>query len=94
MRPCLRTHPIMTLPTAAGRMAGQWRASALLAFMGVAGRPAIEANFRHAMVLSRGDSTVFVTSPLSSGLLAAAAIAIALIMLPAIRPKREEALKE
>ena len=55
---------------------------------------AIEANFRHAMVLSRGDSTVFVTSPLSSGLLAAAAIAIALIMLPAIRPKREEALKE
>jgi len=60
--------------------------------MGVAGRPAIEANFRHAMVLSRGDSTVFVTSPLSSGLLAAAAIA--LIMLPAIRPKREEALKE
>jgi TctA family transporter len=56
--------------------------------------PAIEENFRRAMVLSRGDSTVFLTSPLSSGLLAAAAVAIVLITLPAIRSKREEALKE
>ena len=54
--------------------------------------PAIEENFRRAMVLSRGDSTVFLTSPLSGGLLAAAAIA--LIMLPTIRSKREEALKD
>jgi putative tricarboxylic transport membrane protein len=56
--------------------------------------PAIEENFRRAMVLSRGDSTVFLTSPLSAGLLAAAAIAVLLIMMPAIRSKREEALKE
>jgi putative tricarboxylic transport membrane protein len=56
--------------------------------------PAIKENFRRAMVLSRGDSTVFLTSPLSGGLLAAAAIAIALIMLPTIRSKREEALKD
>jgi len=56
--------------------------------------PAIEENFRRAMVLSRGDSTVFLTSPLSGGLLAAAVIAIVLITLPAIRSKREEALKE
>jgi TctA family transporter len=56
--------------------------------------PAIEENFRRAMVLSRGDSTVFLTSPLSGGLLAAAAVAIVLIMLPTIRSKREEALKE
>src|SRR5205823_1191097 len=56
--------------------------------------PAIEENFRRAMVLSRGDGTVFLTSPLSSGLLAAAAVAVVLITLPAIRSKREEALKE
>ena len=56
--------------------------------------PAIEENFRRAMVLSRGDASVFLTSPLSAGLLAAAAVAVILIMLPAIRTRREEALQE
>jgi TctA family transporter len=56
--------------------------------------PAIEENVRRAMVLSRGDATVFLTSPLSAALLAAAAIAVVLIMLPTIRTRREEALQE
>jgi TctA family transporter len=56
--------------------------------------PAIEENFRRAMVLSRGDATALLTSPLSASLLAAAAIAILLIMLPTIRARREEALQE
>ena len=56
--------------------------------------PAIEENFRRAMVLSRGDVSVFLTSPLSAGLLAAAVIAVILIMLPTIRTRREEALQE
>src|SRR5438876_6467492 len=56
--------------------------------------PAIEENFRRAMVLSRGDVSVFLTSPLSAALLAAAAIAVILIMLPTIRTRREEALQE
>jgi TctA family transporter len=37
---------------------------------------------------------VLLTSPISAGLLAAAAIAIVLIMLPTIRARREEALQE
>ncbi|MEZ5764128.1 MAG: tripartite tricarboxylate transporter permease [Xanthobacteraceae bacterium] len=56
--------------------------------------PQIEENFRRAMLLSRGDATVFVTSPLSGSLLAIAAIAIILITLPQIKATREEALKE
>jgi putative tricarboxylic transport membrane protein len=56
--------------------------------------PQIEENFRRAMLLSRGDATVFVTSPLSGTLLAIAAIAVVLIALPQIRSTREEALKE
>ena len=55
---------------------------------------AMEENFRRAMVLSRGDASVFFTSPLSASLLAAAAIAVLLIALPNIRSKRDEALKE
>jgi len=56
--------------------------------------PQIEENFRRAMLLSRGDATVFFTSPLSASLLAIAAIAVILITLPQIRSTREEALKE
>jgi putative tricarboxylic transport membrane protein len=56
--------------------------------------PAIEENFRRAMVLSRGDVTVLFTSPLSASPLAVAAIAVILITLPAIRSRREEALQE
>ncbi len=56
--------------------------------------PQIEENFRRAMLLSRGDATVFFTSPLSGTLLAIAAIAVVLIALPQIRSTREEALKE
>jgi TctA family transporter len=56
--------------------------------------PAIEENFRRAMVLSRGDVTAFVTSPLSASLLAAVAVAVILIALPNIRSGRAEAWKE
>jgi putative tricarboxylic transport membrane protein len=56
--------------------------------------PQIEENFRRAMLLSRGDATVFFTSPLSATLLAIAAIAVILITLPQIKSTREEALKE
>jgi TctA family transporter len=55
--------------------------------------PMIEENFRRAMLLSRGDATVFFTSPLSGGLLAVTFIAVILIALPQIRAKRE-VLKE
>jgi TctA family transporter len=56
--------------------------------------PQIEENFRRAMLLSRGDFTVFFTSPLSGTLLAIAAIAVVLITLPQIKSTRQEALKE
>jgi putative tricarboxylic transport membrane protein len=54
----------------------------------------IEEKFRQAMLISRGDATVFFTSPLSASLLGIAAIAIVLIALPQIRATRDEALKE
>ncbi|MDQ8726225.1 tripartite tricarboxylate transporter permease [Bradyrhizobium sp. LHD-71] len=56
--------------------------------------PQIEENFRRAMLLSRGDVSVFVTSPLSATLLGIAVIAVILITLPQIRSTRQEALKE
>ena len=46
------------------------------------------------MLLSRGDATTFVTRPLSATLLGISLLLLVVIMLPAIRKKREEAFVE
>lgn len=56
--------------------------------------PMIEENFRRALVLSKGDFSVFVTRPLSATLLAIAVAMVVLVALPAIRSKRKEAFEE
>ena len=56
--------------------------------------PMMEENLRRALLLSRGDPMVFVDRPLSRGLLIACAVLLALILLPNLRKKREEAFHE
>jgi TctA family transporter len=56
--------------------------------------PMMEENLRRAMLLSRGDPTVFVTRPLSATMLAMALAMIVIISLPAISKKREETFVE
>ena len=56
--------------------------------------PMMEENFRRALLLSRGEFTVFVTRPLSLGLLIAAVALVAVVTLPSIKKKREEAFQE
>jgi putative tricarboxylic transport membrane protein len=56
--------------------------------------PMMEENLRHALLLSGGDWGTFVTRPLSSGLLIAAALLIGTVTLPTIRQKREVAFSE
>jgi TctA family transporter len=56
--------------------------------------PMMEEYFRRAMLLSRGDYTVFFTRPLSLGLLIAAALLVVIVMLPAVKKTREEAFVE
>ena len=56
--------------------------------------PMMEENLRRALLLSRGDPTVFLTRPLSRSLLIAAALLLLLILLPNLRRKREEAFHE
>ncbi len=56
--------------------------------------PMMEENLRRALLLSRGDWTVFVTRPLSGSLLVAALILLGIVLLPSIRNKREEAFVE
>jgi TctA family transporter len=56
--------------------------------------PLMEENLRRAMLLSRGDPTVFVTKPISAGFIIASVILLVLVALPAMRKKREEAFQE
>jgi TctA family transporter len=55
--------------------------------------PLMEENLRRALLLSRGDWTVFVTQPISAAFLAMSAGLALLIVLPAIRKSREEAFQ-
>jgi putative tricarboxylic transport membrane protein len=56
--------------------------------------PLLEDHLRRALIISRGDLTIFVERPVSAVLLALAAIALAIAVLPAIRRKREEVFVE
>jgi putative tricarboxylic transport membrane protein len=56
--------------------------------------PMMEENLRRALLLSRGDPSVFATRPISAVLLAAAIVLVLVIALPNIRRQREEAFQE
>ena len=56
--------------------------------------PMMEENLRRAMLLSRGDPTVFVTRPISAVMLAMAVGLLLIIVAPSIRKTREEAFQE
>jgi len=56
--------------------------------------PMMEENLRRALLLSRGDPTVFLTRPLSLAMLLAAVALLLLIVLPNFRKKREEVFEE
>lgn len=56
--------------------------------------PMMEENLRRAMLLSRGDPTVFFTRPLSLTLLLMAAALVIIVTLPAIKKTREVAFQE
>ena len=56
--------------------------------------PLMEENLRRAMLISRGDPMTFLERPISLGLLLLAAALLAIVLLPSIRKKRDEAFQE
>jgi putative tricarboxylic transport membrane protein len=56
--------------------------------------PLMEENLRRAMLLSRGDPTVFVTRPISAAILVAVVALLCLVLLPAFKRTRAVAFKE
>lgn len=56
--------------------------------------PMMEEYLRRALLLARGDGSVFITRPLSACLLGLALLTLIFVLLPSIRRKRDEALQE
>ena len=56
--------------------------------------PMMEENLRRAMLLSRGDWSVFVTRPISATLLFLAVALLLVVLSPSIKKRREEAFVE
>jgi putative tricarboxylic transport membrane protein len=56
--------------------------------------PLMEENLRRAMLIARGDATVFLTRPLSASLLVLALILLVIAVLPSIRKRRDEVFVE
>ncbi len=56
--------------------------------------PLMEEYLRRALLISRGDPTVFITRPISATLLAIAVLAMFTVLIPAFSKTREEAFRE
>jgi TctA family transporter len=56
--------------------------------------PMMEEYLRRALLLSRSDPMVFLQRPISATMLVVSALALAVVLLPSLRKKREEAFEE
>ncbi|WP_151636820.1 tripartite tricarboxylate transporter permease [Noviherbaspirillum aerium] len=56
--------------------------------------PMMEEYLRRALLLSRSDPMVFLQRPISATMLVLSALALAVVLLPSLRKKREEAFEE
>jgi TctA family transporter len=56
--------------------------------------PVLEENLRRALLLARGDWSVFVSRPLSAGLLLLAVLMLFLVLLPAVKSRRARVFVE
>lgn len=56
--------------------------------------PLMEEYLRRSLIMSRGNYSVFFTSPVSAGMLITAALLLLIVLAPAVRQKREEAFQE
>ncbi|MER2533708.1 MAG: tripartite tricarboxylate transporter permease [Rhizobiaceae bacterium] len=56
--------------------------------------PMLEENFRRSMLLSRGSLDIFITKPISAGLLALTALVLVMMLFPKVRRKKDQAIVE
>src|SRR5262249_22726115 len=77
-----------------GYFASKWECEPGPLLLGFVLGPLIEENLRGAMLISRGDPSVFFTRPISLGMLIAAFALLMIIVLPQLRKKKEMVIYE
>ncbi len=50
----------------------------------------LEENFRRTLIVSRGDFSIFLTRPISLGLLLTALVLVIAVAIPSVRNKRDD----
>ena len=77
-----------------GYFASKWGCEPAPLLLGFVLGPLMEENLRRAMLISRGDPSVFVTRPISCGMLLVALALLIMIVSPQMKKKRDEVLTE
>ena len=72
-----------------GYFASKWGCEAAPLILGFVLGPLMEENLRRAMLISRGDPSVFFTRPISCGQLIVSMILLCMVVLPQFQKKRE-----
>ena len=75
-----------------GYFAQRWGCEGAPLILGFVLGPLMEENLRRALLISRGDPSVFIMRPISASMLAVAAFLLVLIVVPQIRRKRAEVI--
>jgi TctA family transporter len=84
---------LMALFGGVGYLFAKFRMEPAPLLLGFVLGPMMEEHLRRAMLLSRGDAGVFFDRPISATLLVLAAIALGLMLMPAIRKKKDAAME-
>jgi TctA family transporter len=94
----LNNSPFEVLLTVAFGIAGyvfsKLRCEPAPLLLGLVLGPMLEENLRRSLLMSRGNSLVFLEHPISLGLLVSSVILLALTILPAVRQTRDVAFEE
>jgi len=80
---------VIAIAGAIGYFLIRWGCEPVPLLLGFVLGPLLEENLRRAMIISRGDPSVFLTKPISATLLTLALLALLASVLPAVRRKRE-----
>ena len=77
-----------------GYYCSKWGCEPAPLILGFVLGPLMEENLRRAMLISRGDPMVFLTRPISLGMLLVAAALLMMVIAPQLRKKRAEVITE
>lgn len=84
----------LTAAGLAGYLLSRYACSPAPLILGLVLGPLVDEHFRRALLVSDGDPSIFLTRPISAGLLAVAALLIVITIIPALRRRRDEMVQE